>query len=170
MVKRSCQGTWKLFPFIFFNLSGFSTLLVATCLLRGLFTQDFNFNSPTRGYLSPGNTIVLGIPATLFIIHQRHNFLPILALILLKLKHASNWPVYFPDLCAAYALLTHVRKFVMLEKYTTWQNSTKHGNLTKIFSSESIIETNNIFAIRGKKPFPFQLRAHNRCHKACAIK
>ena len=28
------------FPFIFFNLSGFSTLLVITCLLR-LFTQDF---------------------------------------------------------------------------------------------------------------------------------
>ena len=26
------------FPFIFFNLSGFSTLLVTTCLLRGLFT------------------------------------------------------------------------------------------------------------------------------------
>ena len=30
----------SLFPFIFFNLSGFSTLLVTTCLLR-LFTQDF---------------------------------------------------------------------------------------------------------------------------------
>ena len=28
------------FPFIFFNLSGFSTLLVTTCLLR-LFTQGF---------------------------------------------------------------------------------------------------------------------------------
>ena len=28
------------FPFIFFNVSGFSTLLVTTCLLR-LFTQDF---------------------------------------------------------------------------------------------------------------------------------
>ena len=29
------------FPFIFFNLSGFSTLLVTTCLLRGIFTPDF---------------------------------------------------------------------------------------------------------------------------------
>ena len=28
------------FPFIFFNLSGFSTLLVTTCLLRGLFIKD----------------------------------------------------------------------------------------------------------------------------------
>ena len=26
------------FPFLFFNLSGFSPLLVTTCLLRGLFT------------------------------------------------------------------------------------------------------------------------------------
>ena len=40
-----------------------------------------------------------------FIIHQRHNFLPILGLILLKLKHASNRPVYFCDLCAAYSAL-----------------------------------------------------------------
>ena len=29
------------FPFIFFNLSGFSTLLVTTCLLKGLFIKDF---------------------------------------------------------------------------------------------------------------------------------
>ena len=36
---------------------------------------------------------------------------------------------------------------------------TKAGNLTKTFSSEKFIETNNIFAIRGKKPFLFQLRA-----------
>ena len=33
------------FPFIFFNLSGFSTLLVTICLLR-LFTQDF-YNGTT---------------------------------------------------------------------------------------------------------------------------
>ena len=32
------------FPFIFFNLSGFRTLLVTTCLLR-LFTQDFYHGS-----------------------------------------------------------------------------------------------------------------------------
>ena len=39
------------------------------------------------------------------VIHQRHNFLPILALILLKLNYASNRPVYFRDLCAAYSAL-----------------------------------------------------------------
>ena len=53
--------------------------------------------SPRRGYLSPGNSIVLEIAATLFYIHQRHNFLLILALILLKLKNASNRPVYFRE-------------------------------------------------------------------------
>ena len=45
VVKRSlstCQPEASVshFPFIFSNLSGFSTLLVTTCLLR-LFTQDF---------------------------------------------------------------------------------------------------------------------------------
>ena len=35
----SLQANVSRFPFIFFNLSGFSTLLVTTCLLRGLFTR-----------------------------------------------------------------------------------------------------------------------------------
>ena len=45
VVKKSCEGTENdqhdsaeanvfRFPFIFFNLSGFSTLLLTTCLLR----------------------------------------------------------------------------------------------------------------------------------------
>ena len=50
MVKRSlstCQPRSQCFslPIIFFNLSGFSTLLVTTYLLR-LFTQDF-YNGTT---------------------------------------------------------------------------------------------------------------------------
>ena len=37
---------------------------------------------------------------------------------------------------------------------------TKAGNISaKSFSSEKLIETNNIFTIRGKKTFLFQLRA-----------
>ena len=36
----SAEANVSRFPFIFFNLSGFSALLVTTCLLR-LFTQDF---------------------------------------------------------------------------------------------------------------------------------
>ena len=36
----SLEANVSRFPFIFFNLSGFSILLVTTCLLRGLFTKD----------------------------------------------------------------------------------------------------------------------------------
>ena len=79
--------------------------------------------SPRRGYLSPGNSIVFG-NSSYFIIHQRHNFSLILGLILLKLKHASDRPVYFRDLCTRYLqcvpyhISTHVCKFVKLENYT----------------------------------------------------
>ena len=69
--------------------------------------------------------IVLGIAATLFIIHQRHNFLPILALILLNSNTLPTDLFVFVN-----ALLTvHYNKnpifqhtyanFVMLENYTT---------------------------------------------------
>ena len=34
---------------------------------------------------------------------------------------------------------------------------TKAENLTKTFSSEKVIETNNIFAIRGKKTLPISI-------------
>ena len=61
-------------------------------------------NSPRQGYLSPGNSIVLVIAAT-SIIHQRRNLLPMLGVILLKLKHASNRPVYFRDLCVTTKIL-----------------------------------------------------------------
>ena len=37
----SLEANVSRFPSIFFNLSWFSTLLVTTCLLRGLFTEDF---------------------------------------------------------------------------------------------------------------------------------
>ena len=42
----SLEGNVFRLPFIFFNLSGFSTLLVTTYLLRGLFTSDF-YHGPT---------------------------------------------------------------------------------------------------------------------------
>ena len=37
----SLEANVSRFPFIFFNLSGFSNLLVTACLLRVLFTYDF---------------------------------------------------------------------------------------------------------------------------------
>ena len=45
-----------------------------------------------RRYLSPGNSIIFEIAATLLFI-----FSLILGLILMKLKHASNRPVYFRE-------------------------------------------------------------------------
>ena len=39
----SLEGNVSGFPFIFFNLSGFSTLLATTCLLRGLFSLPNTF-------------------------------------------------------------------------------------------------------------------------------
>ena len=45
-----------------------------TQLLRlAIVSAKSKFYSPRRGYLSPGNFIVLGIAATHFIIHQRYN-------------------------------------------------------------------------------------------------
>ena len=58
----------------------------------------------------------------------------------------------------------------LLSSKITQHEFTKGGNFTEIFSSETFIETNNTFAVRSTKPFQFQLRAHNRCHKAYAIK
>ena len=80
-------------------------ITIAQFLRLTIVSAKSKIYSPRQSYLSPGNSIVLEIAATLFIIHQRHNFLPILALILLKLKHASNRLVYFRDLCAAYSAL-----------------------------------------------------------------
>ena len=87
-------------------------------------------------------------------IHQRHNFFADLGLILLKFKHASNTPVYF--------------RYFTRVAYSA-------GNLTKTFSSEKFIETNNISAIRGKKLFLLfncmrANKTNNLCHKAYAIK
>ena len=49
-----------------------------------------------RRYLSPGNSIILEIAATLLFIGVTI-FSLFLGLILLKLKHASNRPVYFQE-------------------------------------------------------------------------
>ena len=82
----------------------------------------------------------------------------ILGLILLKLKDASNRPVYFRDSCTAYGALPQKSSRItfqptyanLLSSKITHDKFTKSGNL---FSNEKFIETNNIFAIRGKKPF-----------------
>ena len=81
--------------------------------------------SPRRGYLSPGNSIVLGISATLSIIHQRH-------------IHASNRPVYFRDLCAAYSALQQKSSLIIFQPtYANLLSSkiTQHDKFHKTWKS-----------------------------------
>ena len=55
--------------------------------------------SPRQGYLSPGNSIVLVIAATLLFISVT------IFCRFWELKHASNRPVYFRDLCVTTKIL-----------------------------------------------------------------
>ena len=64
-----------------------------TILSSAIVSAKSKICSPRQGYLSPGNSIVLEIAAP--DIHQHHNFLLTMGLILFKLKHASNRPVCF---------------------------------------------------------------------------
>ena len=56
----------------------------------------------------------------------------------------------------------HMHANLLSSKITQHDKFTKAGHFTEIFSSETFIETSNKFAIRGKKPFLFQLRACKR--------
>ena len=115
----------------------------------------------TRGYLSPGNSIVLGIAASLFIIHQRHTFLPILALILLKLKHASNIPVYFRDLCAASALqqkssliiFQHTYANLLCSKITPHDKISQNMEISqKSFPAKQLLKQTTYLLLEAKNP------------------
>ena len=104
--RYMCQNDGKIpgscFRFssvIKFDMCEFKSKVRISQLLRlTIVSAKSKIYSPRRGYLSPGNSMVLG-NSSCFIVHQRHKFLPILGLILLKLKHASNRHVYFRDLC-----------------------------------------------------------------------
>ena len=75
----------------------FNTKITIAQLLRlTIVSAKSKIYSPRRGYLSPGNSIILEIAATLSFIGVII-FLLILGLILLKLKPASNRPVYFRE-------------------------------------------------------------------------
>ena len=56
----------------------------------------------------------------------------------------------------------HMYANLLSSKITQHDKFTKAGNFTEIVSTETFLETSNIFAIRGKKPFLFQLRARKR--------
>ena len=128
-------------------------ITIAELLRLTIFSAKSKIYSPRQGYLSPGNSIVLKIAATFLFISVT------------KLKHASNRPVYFRDLrtCCLQSTTTKTLPYHISTHVCTLHNMilkfTKAGNITKTFSSEKFIEANNIFAIRGKKPFLFQSRA-----------
>ena len=129
-----------------------------------LFLQSQKIYSPRRSYLSPGNSIILEIAATLLIISitifcwfwgsfcWNSSTLPKDLFIFVNPSCLQSTTTKI----LPYHISTQVCKFVKLENYTSF---TKTGNITKSFSGEKLIETNNIFAIRGKKTFLFQLRA-----------
>ena len=89
------------FPFIFFSLSGFNTLLVTTCLLR-LFTQDF-YHSTTM--IDNTKTISCTVRATYYARitwiswKTTHSSIDILCGInrcVTSLPHVSNACLFFP--------------------------------------------------------------------------
>ena len=129
-----------------------------------LFLQSQKIYSPRRSYLSPANNIILEIAATLLFIFiiifcwfwgsfcWNSSTLPTDLFIFVNPSCLQSTTTKI----LPYHISTQVCKFVKLKNYTSF---TKTGNITKSFSSKKLIETNNIFAIRGKKTFPFQLRA-----------
>ena len=131
-----------------------------------ILSEKSKIYSPRRGYF-----IILEIAATLLFIGVTI-FLLILGLILLKLKHASNRPLYFREPFLLSALLKKSFRITFQAQVCKLENSshnlilkfTKAENITKSFSSEKFIETNNIFAFGGKKPLLFQLRACKQRH------
>ena len=95
-------------------------------------------------------------------------------LILLKLKHASNRPVYFRDSCTCCLQCTTTKSSritfqptnanLLSSQITQHNKFTKAENLTKTFSSENVIETNNIFASKGKKTLPISIACMKTRH------
>ena len=223
MVKRSCEGTWKLstcqprsqcFSLLFYLLffTDWNAVVqyhTIQCLLifcntyhrqhSVCFTEASRSKQQTRrekpiqqkqkaGIVTSLNDTTLtmvtyGKYATrYFIIHQRHKFLP--GLILLKLKHASNRPVYFRDLCAAYSalpqkssLIIFQRTYANLLRSKITQNDKISQNVEisqKSFPAKHLLKQTTYLLLEAKHPSYFNcLRAnetHNRCHRAYAIK
>ena len=84
----------------------FNTKITIVQLLRlTIFSAKSKIHSPRRGYLSPGNSIVLEIEAALLFISV--TIFADFGAHLLKFKHASNNPVYKRDLCTRCGPIFH---------------------------------------------------------------
>ena len=73
-------------------------ITIAHLLRLTIVSAKSKIYSPRLGYLSPSNSIVLEVAAALLFISVT-NSCQFLELILLKLKHAFNRPVYVRGLC-----------------------------------------------------------------------
>ena len=133
----------------------FNTKISIAQLLRlTIVSAKSKICSPRRDYLSPGNSIVLGIAATSLFISVTifgANF---------------NGPVYFRDLCSSITFQpTHAN--LLSSKITQHDKFTKAGNLTKTFSSENVLETNICY--KRQKTLPISLRAPKQETQWCQI-
>ena len=184
-VKHLCQMMARYRAFVFVSFLFLSSVIkfdkkcanstqrlaIAQLLRLTIVSAKSKIYSPRRGYSN-------------FIIHQRHNFLPILALILLKLTHASNRPVYFRDLCAAYSALPQKSSLIIFQhtyaNLLSWK-ITQHDKISqnveisqKSFQAKNLLKQTTYLLLEAKNPSYFNsVRAnetHNRCHKTYAIK
>ena len=125
------------------------------------------FYSPRQGYLSPGNSIVLVIAVTLLFISVTifcrfwGSFCFVETQARFQQTCLFSWLMRYHKNSPRFTF-QHMYANLLSSKITQHDKFTKAGNFTEIFYSETFIETSNIFAIRGKKPFLFQLRACKR--------
>ena len=110
-------------------------------------------------------------------------FLPILGLILLKLKHPFNRPVYFRDLCAAYSSIPQKSSHITFQHtYANLLSSkiTQHIKFTKdlwkshkLFPAKNVLKQTTYLLLEAKNPSCLiacvqttHTHTHNRCHRA----
>ena len=160
-------------------------ITIAQLLMLTIVSAKSKIYSPrrARGYLPPGNFIVLGIATTLLFMSVT-SFCRFLAFILLKLKHASNRPVYFRDLCAAYSALQQKSSLIIFQhtyanllssKITQHEKNSQNMEISqKSFPAKNLLKQTTYLLLGAKNPSYFNcVRAnetHNRCYKAYAIK
>ena len=96
----------------------------------------------------------------------------------MKLKHASNRPFYFRDLCAAYSALPQKSSVIIFQHTYANLLSSKITQQDKIsqksFRAKSLLKQTTYLLLEEKNPSYFNsVRAnetHHRCHKAYATK
>ena len=142
----------------------FNTKITIAQLLRlTIASAKSKIYSPRRSYLSPCNSIVFR-NSSYFIIHQRHNYLLILGLILFTLKHASNTPVYFRDL-RAYLRCSNTKNPPVSHANLLSSKITRHDKISqKTFPAKNLWKQTTYLLLEAKNPSYFQLRACKQGH------